>query len=155
MLKQDLSADSLRCDRVLNDCISWYAATGGRFDNWDTDLADLAPYMQIHKVTPDASVYLYCGAKSAAAELFGTGFANNAQGQAGVPDQTFEGRLNQDYWRILRDRSPIYQVVDAPIDVWGTRYGITYYRFAFPVSLPGIEAVGLLTRFAATPMRLN
>lgn len=142
-------------DAVFRRCVAWYAATDGRFAHSQAQLEDVLPHLQLHAINENGSRYLYCGAQSVVSDLYGPEFCVDAQGKDGLPDSAFEKALNRDYWSVNRTATPIAQRVRAPIDVYGTKYSVEFYRYVFPVRFNEFNAVGVLARFAESPILLN
>lgn len=142
-------------DAVFRRCLDWYASAQGRFSTNQTQLESVLPYLQLHAVGDGGSRYLYCGAQSVVGDLYGADFCVDAQGKEGLPDGAFERALNRDYWSVNRTATPIAQRVRAPIDVYGTKFSVEFYRYVFPVRFSEFNAVGVLARFAESPILLN
>jgi hypothetical protein len=142
-------------DAVFRRCLDWYATSKGRFALNHDELEGILPFLQLHAVGDNGSKYLYCGAQSVVGDLYGQDFCVEAQGKEGVPDSAFEQTLNRDYWTVTRTETPIAQRVRAPIDVYGTKYSVEFFRYVFPVKFREFNAVGVLARFAESPILLN
>jgi len=142
-------------DAVFRRCLDWYASSKGRFALNQNELEDVLPFLQLHAVGENGSKYLYCGARSVVGDLYGADFCVDAQGKEGVPDSAFELALNRDYWSVTRTATPIAQRVRAPIDVYGTKYSVEFFRYVFPVKFREFNAVGVLARFSESPILLN
>lgn len=142
-------------DAVFRRCVDWYASTEGRFSANQGELEAVLPFLQLHALSDNGSRYLYCGAQSVVGDLYGAEFCVDAQGKEGLPDSAFEQALNRDYWSVNRTATPIAQRVRAPIDVYGTKYSVEFFRYVFPVKFREFNAVGVLARFAESPVLLN
>ena len=142
-------------DAMFRRCLDWYATSKGRFSLNQNELEDFLPFLQLHAVGDNGSRYLYCGAQSVVGDLYGQEFCVDAQGKEGLPDSAFEKALNRDYWIVSRTETPIAQRVRAPIDVYGTKFSVEFFRYVFPVRFNEFNAVGVLARFAESPILLN
>jgi len=142
-------------DAMFRRCLNWYAMSKGRFSLNQNELEDVLPFLQLHAVGDQGSRYLYCGAQSVVGDLYGQEFCVDAQGKEGLPDSAFEKALNRDYWIVSRTGTPIAQRVRAPIDVYGTKFSVEFFRYVFPVRFNEFNAVGVLARFAESPILLN
>ena len=142
-------------DSVMQNCLSWFNDTRGVFLHQPDRLESVLSHLQIHAVRETEVQYMYCGAQSVVGDLYGREFCYKASGKFGLPDSSFERSLNWDYTQVLRTETPIMQRVNAPIDVYGQKYYVDFYRFVFPIYVQGVNAVAVLARFADSPARLN
>ncbi len=127
--------------------LSWIGRTGGVVAADETGFERFLPWLQIMVPAPGGSPYLWCGAKSPPAELWGLELANSLIGERAVPDREFDRAVGADYLRVARGGKAIIQAVRCPIEVRGTVIPLFYHRLVFPVRFRGFEAVGSLAIF--------
>jgi hypothetical protein len=145
----------LRTDPILQAVLDWHFETDGTLDNGDRRFAELAPFMQLHELGPDAYRYLYCGTRTPPARLYGSGFARSAIGQEGVPDRDYDLALRADYFEVMKTGLPVAQTVRSRIDVWGTPFFVSYCRYVFVSEVSGKPVVNVCSRFIEPPTPLG